>query len=206
MTIIGLNNVAAFMNMTQRGIRCVTRLDFTNNESPGETRIGQLRDYFTSTVVPLWQAVTSEKVTLDYIDFHIFGPAPDVWFREAYNLDGSVIGDVLPPYVSQRLYKIPNNVAIEGTNLEPFKVGRVALPGVPEIAQENGILNSAHVVSLNALAAALNNFNLSGGGASLYMFMYRLDPLNPAGTAVSAAPLTSLEASAMLGTQNSRKR
>lgn len=207
MTIIGTNNISVQVRGTQRGVSWVTRLDYSNLESPGYTAIGAFSDEFLAVVIPLWLDVLAQDCVIDNFEVFVYGPAPDISLMTPVNANGLVLSDALPPFVSQRIFKLPNNAAIEGTNLTPFRKGRLALPGVPESAQHNGILTAAHQAKLQDLASALATIEPAAPFDDLlYLFMYRLDPVNPGGVVESAAPTLALAASNQLGTQNSRKR
>jgi len=207
MTIIGTNNISVQVRGTQRGVNWVTRLDYSNLESPGYTAIGAFSDEFMTTVIPLWLEVLALDCVIDEFEVYVYGSAPDISLLTPVNANGLVVSDALPPFVSQRIFKLPNNSAIEGSDTTPFKKGRIAIPGVPETAQHNGILTAAHQAKLQDLAGAIANIQPAAPFDDLlYLYMYRLDPASPGGLAVSAAPVLTCAASNQLGTQNSRKR
>jgi hypothetical protein len=200
MTILGNNNLAIYFRGFQRGVSCITRIDYTNLDSPSTVAPAAFSDEILATVVPLWLDVMALDYVLSEFEVFVYGPAPDISILTPVNANGLVVSDALPPFVSQRIFKLPNNTALEGGGGEPFKKGRISLPGVPESAQHNGILTSAHQAKLQDLADALASVVPAAPFDDQYVpWMYR--PL-PEG----AVPVLTMASSNQLGTQNSRKR
>lgn len=135
------------------------------------------------------------------------GVPPFPPFFYAIGASGDVAGEALPPYAAYRLYKIPDNVNIEGTLTDPFRNGMCRVMGVPEGLQAQGILSGAAVTLLNAFGESLESFQTSYGGFvgtqwDLLMIRWKFQPPP---TQAGVAPVLETVGSAILGTQNTRK-
>lgn len=126
---------------------------------------------------------------------------------QTVNQAGNVVSQVLPPYSSYRVYKQPDNAAFEGTFGSAFRVGMIRFPGVPETYQQSGLVVPPGTAEIDTLATSLLEVDAAlaeGVGSIIFrMIMVRREVGNPGNFGL--APLLTLSASNILGTQNSRK-
>lgn len=117
------------------------------------------------------------------------------------NLQGTVIGDALPAFTAQVLIKTPDNADRDPPAAAPFRTGRSSYPGIPEAAQNDGVLTAAQITLLNTYG--LSAITLSGTLTDYKLFYPRREGIPS--TTTAAVPVSSYVAS-KVGTQNTRKR
>lgn len=150
----------------------------------------------------------SNQVTLLDITFaptHPVGVPAYAPYISVWNSAGSVDDDSLPPHVSYRLYKIPDNANIEGVLDGPFRAGMTRISGVPESFQENGLLNSLGVGALNALAAGMVEITAPSAISGDVVFNLLMVRRVTGSTDFGLTKVFNYVASAVLGSQNTRK-
>lgn len=84
---------------------------------------------------------------------------------------GAVVGDVLPPYNTFSLSKIPNNSIREPIAEREVGKGRIAISGVSESDQNAGLITAGALVTAVALADSLLEFDADGAGSTFTMFI-----------------------------------
>lgn len=162
-----------------------------------------------TVIVPEILDIMSDEATL--VDFKVettHPPSVPLYAPhiEIKNAPGNVVSEMLPPYASYRIYKTPDNSAVEGSLSSPFRLGMIRFPGVPESFQVNGIVTALGVAALNQLALVAGTLTavpaVPGGTLDYRMLMVRRETGT---TNFGLAPVSSLNESSILGTQNSRK-
>lgn len=114
---------------------------------------------------------------------------------------GAVTGEAMPMYNSVNIAKYPDNSGIDPPAATPFSRGRIAMPAVPEVFQNNNVLSPAGVSAYASLVAVLDNYDVVGETYIMHMFraanVIGVEP-------IAATPVATLLTS-KLGTQNTRK-
>lgn len=166
---------------------------------------GILDDWYT-TVWPLFQAQLSQAYTLISVEATLYIPTASLPRVRVITPGeaGDVVGDVLPPNVTVRLSKVPNNETKIPPTAEDFEVGRLVFSGIPEAQQVNGMLTTAAVTDWTSVAQNAQQFEaLSTGSSAIFvMAMTRIVP----GVGNEHVYVEDLYVRQFLGTQNTRKR
>lgn len=126
-------------------------------------------------------------------------------YVKAINEAGLVSGDVLPPNVTVRANKYPENDSIVPGSADPFEVGRLAWSGIPEANQDDGLLLDFNFTDWQLFFSGIFQIGIDYGSGTLNvnMGMFRRTPGVDGTTKVY---LSALNAMQNLGTQNTRKR
>jgi len=210
MTFAGNQTAIIQIKSIVTGQLCYNTLEY-GTEAPGQyTRPAFFLAAWASNVMTSLLAAMSEDATVLSVSCSTTAPTgvpPFAPHIQTFNDPGTAAGQVLPPYSSYRLYKQPDNSAFEGTFGSEFRVGMIRVPGVPEPFQTGGLLTVDGVNALDDLVGTLLEVDapLSGGGGDVFfnMIMVRREVGNPGNFGL--APVLSVTASNILGTQNSRK-
>lgn len=157
---------------------------------------------FVDNILPYWEAILSQEAQIIQVRADAFAPAGVPAFPP-YVVPLGVAGDVadqaLPPHVSARLYKsVDPEESYPTLPPTPWRFGMIRIGGIPESAQDAGILNSAYMTNLLALTNALINVN-----AASFDWQMHIDRI-VAGTPYWGV-IGSLNAGNRLGSQNTRK-
>ena len=194
---------------TIQGEQCVNSLEYGIANTGDWSTPAKIADEVVSTVVPEWLAAMSEAATLETVYVETTSPTGTPPYPPAIRFIGSVgdiVSECMPPNVTARLYKTPDNTSIEGTLTDPFRVGMLRFSGVPENAQTSGVLDSTYLALLTALGnvlVALPPITGENSGTLLFnLLMVRRESSPPAFGLTSVIDVTP---STILGTQNTRK-
>lgn len=198
------------INLTFRGIQggqiCSTELDFVAETAVSGNYAELIADEAYFSIWNEWQQHASEHFTLLDIKAQTIDTIAGVgfshtWFREV-NEPGDIVGNVMPPNVTVRFRKVPNNNTIEPSGATHFKNGFFGLSGVPEADQDNGLLTPTAFAAWDSLSAPVAEMQITFGATvyTWFLGMHRGE-LNPDKVIVDGVNLSQ-----RLGTRNSRKR
>lgn len=155
-----------------------------------------------------WLACLSEDASMLDITFsttHPTGVPAYAPFIASINLPGAVASEALPPHVSYRVYKVPDNANVEGVLNDNFRLGATRISGVPESFQSSGIITLAAKGLLETLVAgmvAITTTSAVSGSVDFNLLMVRRE------TGTSNFGLTKVfnyVVQSTLGSQNTRK-
>lgn len=119
-------------------------------------------------------------------------------------VEGTVLGDGLPAFVSATLIEVPNNATRWPATAQAFRPGRIAFTGVPESANLDGTLMPAYAALLQAFGNAIMSVpDTSGFGDPLLLFLDRTYAVKTS-SGLARAYVDSVHPG-RIGTQNTRK-
>lgn len=202
-------DLTAGFNVTVKSIvggeSCFNVLQYyTDDAAPSQATPTEFIDEWEDTILPLWQAVISSyakvvQITVDPTIPTGQGYTPYAPVTRSYNAIGSVLSEVLPPYASWRLYKVPNVDAQDpATPVQTWRNGMVRIAGVAESDQNEGVATAGALIGLTSLADALGVIN--AGGLDHILYWRRL-----IGGDYFYMPAIGVIPGSILGTQNTRK-
>lgn len=207
MAIIGEDVVYLTVRMTQNGQVSVTNFKYYP-VNPGDVCLAV--DFVTTwdaQLRTLIKALMSENTTLESVYGKVVGPSADNDYTLFIGEVGVVTGDVLPPQAAFSFRKSPDNSEIEGSNLNPFRIGGWRWFGVAESRQNNGVLGASALAAAQAVADSIviiDDVPLAVGTGDYLMYMDR-PPLTELGPPQSAAPVVGASIRQFVGSQNTRK-
>lgn len=201
MAIIGSRVVYLTVVGMQAGQQCFTTLPYASVDGVSGVRGRVVAETFISDVLPAWQAVASEQFQFVEVRYREAGPgqvpAGSIPTPATFGL---VAGNVLPPFVTFSLYKVPDNATIEPSGAEDFGFGRLGISGVPEASQDNGTITSGALTLLETLASELVVLPVPAEPHQLFM----IRPGVPGGAPTSVAFVFEIGFN-KIGSQNTRK-
>lgn len=210
MTYAGNQTAIVQVKTIVTGQLCYNTFEYGTEAVGKYTTPGTFLSAWLSTNISNWLACLSDQAQILSVSVATTSPTgvpPYAPAMDPINDYGTEAAQSLPPYASYRIYKQPNNAAFEGTMGTDFRIGMIRIPGVPETFQTGGLLVTAAVGAVDALADALTFIELTpvGGGLDIQfnMIMVRREVGNPANFGL--VPVLATYASTILGTQNSRK-
>lgn len=153
-------------------------------------------------VIPLWADCLATSAVISQIKVEAFAPAGVPAFPPYFSplsVPGTVAGDVLPPYVSARVYKtVDPEESFPTDPPTPWRYGMVRISGIPESSQVNGFLTEAALDDLQLVADALYGFE-----AASFAWQMHIDRFQDGNWYWGV--IGSVTAGYMLGSQNTRK-
>lgn len=190
----------------QGGENCYTNLKYMSEDLIALSDVDELVVEFVTTVIGSWMSFVSDSFEFLSAKGTLYIPSASLprEHTEIIAASGAVAGDVMPPNVTARLIKVPDNATIEPPTAEEFEQGRVSFSGIPEAAQSNGLLTATAMSNLTSIANDLLEWSVNPGtGIQTWrMGMWRNTP-TPGNEHVYLADLYPAQ---FLGTQNTRKR
>lgn len=186
----------------QRGVLTYNTLYYYNVTDVYAETPAALIGAFKTDVQAVWLDIVSSSWTLLEYNVGKFNKVFTEYYTSIENVVGDNVGNVLPPYNTWSLVKIPDNAEIDPAGQTPFRQGRIGIAGVPEAYQDNGIPESVGAGLLVDLSNALEEFT-STSGDTWQMYMVRPATVIPA-EGIARVPVLSI-ASGRMGTQNTRK-
>jgi hypothetical protein len=162
--------------------------------------------YWVASILPVWKAGLSQQASifsLSVASNHPPGIPAYAPFFQALGLVGTVASDSLPPFVTARIYKQPDNSTIDPVDAQPFKISTFGLSGVAEDDQAKGVLTSAAVTAFNAIAEALETF--TADSVDYQMTMGRQVDSLVGGNPLAVAFVLETNTSPYLGSRVTRK-
>lgn len=194
------------------GVNTVTRIQyFGETVVPNPTSANFATWAYEKWWQNAFQTITSAKFTLSKIIVNLNQayPSPNApEYLLPVNEVGAQPGDALPPFCTWPLRKYPAQTTALPSDQEPFRVGRMAWPGVPEGLQDDGLVDAIAAAAVEAYLnsnALLPSVDIGNGAQQFWAGMAR-----PENTLVGGNPLTKVTLNAFnfgnyIGTQNTRK-
>jgi len=203
MTIIG-SNVAIITVFGLQGIETTqSTMEYFPDSGPGTESAEDNVDGWIADISADWLAMVSEQWTMLAVkcDKKISGVFTD--FTRTVNLVGLRLNDVLPPYSTFSFRKNPDNANREPIGEREVGKGRIAICGVSEEDQDNGLPLPGAIARGVVLSDSLLTYNEIGIGTNYKMYIQSLgtvaDPVEVFAPCLSV-PFTRI------GTQLTRKR
>lgn len=177
---------------------------YTDAAAPSQATPADFAEEFLDTIIPPWLTVLSEDATI--LDFTVDptipggeGYIPYAPHTEVVNGSGVTASQSLPPFVSYRLYKVPDVAEQDPPTPERvWRNGMIRIAGVPESAQNGGLVNIGYTAYLQALGDVL-------AVVTANLLDHRLYWRRLISGTYYYVPAISVIASPRLGTQNTRK-
>lgn len=209
MGLLDLQGTRVLVEMLQAGQLMQNAYDYHNAvegdfQHPLDIGNQWLTSYKDALLGCLGEDVLLSSVTVTTtINGGAYPAYPPAYF--GVNEFGSVADQALPPFVSARLIKVPDNATIDPpTGFSAFRNGMLRISGIPESFQNNGFLNVTGTTAYGILAADLHQMTV--GGDVYDMHMTRIIPHEAAPTDYVMVTVIGVAPSSSLGTQNTRKR
>jgi len=203
MAIIG-SNVAIITVFGLQGIETTqSTMEYFPDTGAGEESAEDTVDGWIADVSMDWLDLVDEQWTMLAVkcDKKISGVFTD--FTRLVGLPGIRLGDVLPPYSTFSFRKNPDNANREPIIEREVGKGRIAISGVAEVDQNNGLATPGAIGRAATLSASILTFEPVGATSSYLMYIQSLgtvaDPVEVFAPCLSV-PFTRV------GTQLTRKR
>lgn len=189
------------------GVTCENSFQYYNTTPGNQISPVEAADYFEGTVIPDWQSVVATGCQLLSITVETTAAPPAIqyppYYRALLNTNGTVTGEVAPPFVCARIVKIPDVANQDTPNApSPWRNGYTRISGISESEMAaGGFLNSTFGTAFDNLADDLLSFTASGDTMQLYLRRF------VAGDGVPDyfVPVLDVFPDNILTTQNTRK-
>lgn len=191
---------------TQGGQTCFNELDYSAEIAVSGSYAEDIANFVYANQWSVLQPLVCAEFQLLSIEVQTIDTVGGVGYSETFVLDvgelGTNTGDPLPPNVTIRTVKTPNNSTIEPSGAQLFKKGFAGWSGAAEHEQSNGLMDTTSRLAWQGFADTLMYVEATVGG-TLYewgLSMHRGE-VNPDKVLVS-----TMQVSQRVGTRNSRKR
>lgn len=204
-----LSNVEVTLKGVQAGQTVYTRLEYhretaVTDNSPfaiASYVYGSWWGYLKTLLTDAFQLLSIEVTTFDVVG------GSDI--RKNFVLDvtelGTAVGEAMPPNVTVRIVKYPDNTTKWPLEAENFKNGRVSFSGFPEAQQENGLLTPAAIGLWQDMADEIESLTVDVGSGAITWDL-GLERYTSPITPPEKVTIAYCEVSQRVGTQNTRKR
>lgn len=190
------------------GELCYNNFYYQSTVSSGSGFAGNALNAWQTKVQTAWLDILTPDARIVDLSIQVGHNPPLPYFEEytiPVNQPGVLAGEILPPFMTLTLLKVPNNALIDPPLSQPFnRPGRIPISGCGENMITNGYINSGGAALLQALGTALEDFAYNAGPdyVDMYLSMFRYPtPSVPnfVGTYVDEVVV------GRVGTQNTRK-
>lgn len=189
------------------GVQMENSFQLYNTNPTGQILPVDAADYFEDTVIPLWQSVVSNVCHFQLVKVEttagpgFIGYPP--YFRSLIGINGTVTGDLAPPFVSARIVKIPDIDNQDTPNApSPWRNGYTRIGGLSEtMMAAGGYLASSFGTAMENLADSLLEFTAAGETMHLYLRRFTTGDAVPD----YFVPVLDVFPDNLLTTQNTRK-
>lgn len=199
---MGDNGVDVRYVSVQQNQLCYLNLSYYPVSPPESISLPSfIADFELQGITEAILAVTSVQMRYLSVQYTLRG-TPNSGDTQTKTIDqiGLVAGDVMPVYNVLKLRKNPNNDDRVPSSAPPFKPGSIALSGVPEAIQNNGVLNPSYAAAVATLCTVIES--VSGTvGIPCRLIMDR-EPGSPLGFARATVESVTFQ---RFGTQLTRK-
>ena len=200
----------SYVSVTWQGIQggqiCQNRIDYHAETPVSGFYAEEIANFVYANQWSVYKPLACAEFTLLQLDIVTIDTIGGVGFRGDFTLDvneaGTNTGDPLPPNVTVRMVKSPNNNTIEPTGATAFKRGFAGWSGGAEHEQSNGLMDPTSRLAWQGFADTLMYVEavIAATTYEWNLGMFR-GTLNPPKVLVE-----TLQVSQRVGTRNSRKR
>lgn len=203
---------------TQAGQSCDNRfIYYQDTDIPGLTSQQLAEAFYDDVWTAEWKTLVTDDFTLLEIQASTFQSDQannSPLYIRGVNETGEVVDQSLGPNIVINQFWVPDNDELYPTDVEIFKKGRTGFSGIPENAQDDGLVTDTAMLDWNALGEAIRELTVTVSGTphGLPLALTRqpqpnADPpiLYPYNEQPRVPILTSYTGQ-KLGTRNSRKR
>lgn len=174
-----------------------------NPVDPAEfTSPQDVADWWQANVLAGWQALISSSATLINLQVSTNtggGAPPYPPVSVSLSAVGGSDAQMLPPFVSMRLYKVPDLTSAQPSQPVPaWRMGMTRIPGIPENQQQKGVVTSTYMALWDEVG--LDMVAGTADGIDIQMSMFRV-----VGSTLYGVGIDFIQAGSVLGSQNSRK-